>query len=266
MGYYASKCGRKRLNDEKQHTRAAPDEPALLFSLSREKKQEDAIHPKEGRVLQGFHRGEEKTTVMNICYLDNGASNHMTGHREMFQQLDENITGKVRLGDGSDIQIMGKGSAVFQCKNRDQYTFLEVYYIPKLCTNIISFGQMTENGIKVNMMGEAMKVYDNGKLLMLVKRISNRLYKISLELAKSVCLLVTFEEPYIVTVSGSSKTDVADPESVTSVGHSSPTAEETSPSIPSRWIWHKRYDVFFLLGPLILVVSDLGVVDGEMGV
>ncbi|KAL9260994.1 hypothetical protein AKJ16_DCAP10090 [Drosera capensis] len=54
---------------------------------------------------------------------------------------------------------------------------------------------MTENGSEVNMMGDAIKVYDNGRLLMFVKRTSNRLYTISLELTKPICLLTSFEKP-----------------------------------------------------------------------
>ncbi|KAL9250259.1 Retrovirus-related Pol polyprotein from transposon TNT 1-94-like protein [Drosera capensis] len=111
------------------------------------------------------------------------------------KELDKNITGRVKFGDGSIVQVMGKGTIVFQGKNGDQYILHEVYYIPKLCTNIISLGQLTENGVEMNMVGEDMKVYDNGKLLMFVKCISNRLYKISFELAKRVCLLASLDNP-----------------------------------------------------------------------
>ena len=44
----------------------------------------------------------------NIWYLDNGANNHMTGNRTYFQSLNEAITGKVRFGDDSRIDIKGK--------------------------------------------------------------------------------------------------------------------------------------------------------------
>ncbi|KAL4383663.1 hypothetical protein GQ457_15G023980 [Hibiscus cannabinus] len=120
----------------------------------------------------------------------------MTGHCEKFQELDESITGKVRFGDGSTIQIMGKGTVVFECKNGDQKALQEVYYIPKLCSNIISLGQMMEDGNKVQMAGDTMKMSDkSGKLLMPVKRTQNRLYKITLKTPKQVCLLTSLEDP-----------------------------------------------------------------------
>jgi hypothetical protein len=49
----------------------------------------------------------------DIWYLDNGASNHMTGDRCKFKQIDQTFTGKVRFGDGSAIEIQGMGSILF---------------------------------------------------------------------------------------------------------------------------------------------------------
>ena len=48
-----------------------------------------------------------------IWYLDNGASNHMTGNKNYFKNIDETITGKVRFGDDSRIDIKGKSSILF---------------------------------------------------------------------------------------------------------------------------------------------------------
>ncbi|KAH7689140.1 RNA-directed DNA polymerase protein [Dioscorea alata] len=114
---------------------------------------------------------DKKGDNEDIWYLDNGASNHMTAHREKFQDLDEVVTGRVRFGDGSTVQIMGKGTVVFACKKGEHKALQEVYYIPKLCSNIISLGQMTEDGNKVLMEGDTIKVFDrSGKLLMSVER------------------------------------------------------------------------------------------------
>lgn len=56
----------------------------------------------------------------NIWYLDNGASNHMSGNREYFSKIDETITGKVRFGDDTRIDIKGKGSVLFISKNKEK--------------------------------------------------------------------------------------------------------------------------------------------------
>ncbi|GJW42241.1 zinc finger, CCHC-type containing protein [Tanacetum coccineum] len=56
----------------------------------------------------------------SLWYLDNGASNHMTGVREHFKELDEKVSGKVRFGDGSHIEIKGKGSILIECDDEKQ--------------------------------------------------------------------------------------------------------------------------------------------------
>ena len=38
-------------------------------------------------------------------YLDSSASNHMTGSKEAFSELDDNVTGTVKFGDGSTVAI-----------------------------------------------------------------------------------------------------------------------------------------------------------------
>jgi hypothetical protein len=38
-------------------------------------------------------------------YLDFGASNHMTSSKAVFSELDGNVTGTVKFGDGSRVVI-----------------------------------------------------------------------------------------------------------------------------------------------------------------
>ncbi|KAL4304119.1 hypothetical protein GQ457_10G006780 [Hibiscus cannabinus] len=201
MGHYASECRSKGRDDEAHLTCATDEEPALMMTISQEgthtrRVGEYAVLLSDERLLPETYCNDKDGESKDVWYLDNGASNHMTGHREKFQELDEGVTGKVRFGDGSTIQIMGKGTVVFECKNGDQKALQEVYYIPKLCSNIISLGQMTEDGNKVQMAGDTMKVTDNsGKLVMSVKRNQSRLYKITLKTSKQVCLQTSLDDP-----------------------------------------------------------------------
>lgn len=78
-----------------------------------------------------------------MWYLDNGASNHMTGQRSKFTELDEKVIGEVRFGDGLTVSIRGKGTVTFKCKNGKKRVFKEVYFIPDLCNNILSLGQLS---------------------------------------------------------------------------------------------------------------------------
>ncbi|KAK8628669.1 hypothetical protein V6N13_009255 [Hibiscus sabdariffa] len=112
MGHYASECHSKGHDDKAHLTCATDEEPALMMTISQE--------------------GTHTKRVQEDVVLLSEERNHMTGHHEKFQELDESITEKVRFGGGSTIQIMGKGTVVFECKNGDQKVLQEVYYITKL--------------------------------------------------------------------------------------------------------------------------------------
>jgi hypothetical protein len=123
--------------------------------------------------------------------LDSGASNHMTGVREVFVELNRNICGTVRFGDGSVVEIEGIETVLFGCKNGEHRSLSGVYLIPKLTTNIISLGLLDEVGYKVVINGGVMRVWDEQqRLLMKVLRSSNRLYVQSMEMAQPVSLVM----------------------------------------------------------------------------
>ena len=48
-------------------------------------------------------------------YLDSNASNHMMGSKEAFSELDGNVTGTVKFGDGSRVAIRGHDNIIFRC-------------------------------------------------------------------------------------------------------------------------------------------------------
>ena len=122
-------------------------------------------------------------------YLDNGASNHMTGNRDWFCKLDELVTGKVKFCDDSRIDIRGKGSIKFTGKNGESKILANVYYIPDLKSNIISLGQATEAGCDVRLREDYLTLHDrDGNLLVKATRSRNRLYKVDLKVESTKCL------------------------------------------------------------------------------
>ncbi|GJQ99516.1 hypothetical protein Tco_0522501 [Tanacetum coccineum] len=121
----------------------------------------------------------------DVWYFKTGASNHMTGNYSYFSELNENITGRVRFGDGSCVSIKGKGSILFQGKNREQKLLKDVYYIPALRSNVISLGQVTISGYDISIRGDYLTMRDSwGGLLIKAPRSANRLYKAQLKVGK----------------------------------------------------------------------------------
>ncbi|GKC35173.1 uncharacterized mitochondrial protein-like protein [Tanacetum coccineum] len=121
----------------------------------------------------------------DVWYFDNGASNHMTSNYSYFSELNENITGRVRFGDGSCVSIKGKCSILFQGKNGEQKLLKDVYYIPALRSNVISLGQATISGYDISIRGDLLTMQDSwGSLLIKVPHSANRLYKAQLKVGK----------------------------------------------------------------------------------
>jgi hypothetical protein len=125
-----------------------------------------------------------------LWFLDTGASSHMTYVCEMFTTLDETMHDTVRFGDGSVVSIKGRGTVVFQCLTSDHRILGDVYFIPSLRSNIISLGQLDENGCKITIEVGVMSILDlPRKVLARVNRTGNGLYTVRLTLATPVSLL-----------------------------------------------------------------------------
>lgn len=134
---------------------------------------------------------EAESDKNDIWYLDNGASNHMSGNRLFFYELDETVTGKVRFGDDSRIDITGKGSVRFIINGGDKKILKNVYYIPALRSNIVSLGQATEGGCEIRMKDNELSLLDkHGKEMIKTKRAKNRLYKVILQVDQLQCLQI----------------------------------------------------------------------------
>ena len=71
-------------------------------------------------------------------YLDSGASNHMTGSKAAFSELDGDVTSTVKFGDGSRVTIRWRGTIIFRYQNGEDHALTDVYYIPQLRSSIIS--------------------------------------------------------------------------------------------------------------------------------
>ena len=112
------------------------EEPVLMMAISHEDTPGEVAL--EEKMCDSLIAAGESQVDSEVWYLDNGASNHMTGEISKFHKLDEKVTGHTQFGDGSKINIQGKGSILFECQNGDQKLLDEVYYIPRLKINIIS--------------------------------------------------------------------------------------------------------------------------------
>ena len=185
QGHYASECPDKKLK----------------LQEAVEKKEDDTQEADELMVHEIVYLNEKKVNpaifesdldTEKTWYLDNGASNHMCGDRMFFFQLDEAVVGKVRFGDDSRIDIKGKGSICFIFDEGEKKILNNVYFIPRLRSNIISLGQATEVGCEVRMKDNKLMLFDKyGDLMVHTTRTQNRLYKVTLNVDRIQYLQLT---------------------------------------------------------------------------
>ena len=85
---------------------------------------------------------------------------------------------------------------MFQGKRGDQWVLSDVYYIPKLKSNLVSLGQLTEIGYKVMLDDDELEVLEkhSDRLIMKVLRTLNRMYKIELTIVEPDCLMASIDD------------------------------------------------------------------------
>ncbi|XP_013632904.1 PREDICTED: uncharacterized protein LOC106338485 [Brassica oleracea var. oleracea] len=96
-GHYATVCPEKTEKNQEANLNETEEADALyvheVVFLN-----EDKVIPKNLDIDKGS---------ASVWYLDNGASNHMTGNKEFFSSLNLNTKWKVKFGDGSCVYIVG---------------------------------------------------------------------------------------------------------------------------------------------------------------
>lgn len=98
-GHYAAECRRqKKIKEQRQESNLAQvedDEPALLLAKCDKEEGDMKLLNKKQVIPALFADSEEKRVESNVWYLDNRASNHMTGYKSKFTELNKGITGLV---------------------------------------------------------------------------------------------------------------------------------------------------------------------------
>ncbi|XP_066358327.1 uncharacterized protein [Miscanthus floridulus] len=208
VGHWAKDC-RSKKKEEQVHV-AQDDEPTLMLAVGPTQEPEGSfpfsaqppappcprspmihgdtvLHIVEQKVFATFDAAEDWDPRRWI--LDTGASNHMSGSRAAFTDLDTAVSGSVHYGDGSVAQIKGIGTVLLECKNGEHRSLPNVYYLPRLTANIISVGQLDKGGYQVLVEDGVMRIRDEDRhLLAKIPRNPSRLYVLDVTIARPVCL------------------------------------------------------------------------------
>ena len=85
--------------------------------------------------------------------MDSGASFHTTPHREIIQNYVAGDFGKVYLADGSALDVVGLGDVRISLPNGSVWLLEKVRHIPDLRRNLISVGQLDDEGHAILFVG-----------------------------------------------------------------------------------------------------------------
>lgn len=85
----------------------------------------------------------------DLWFVDSGCSNHMTGTKSLFQELDETQRIKVQLGNKKEMQVAGKGTVGVDTSHGKVKVLNNIQFVPDLGYNLLSVGQLIAGGYSV---------------------------------------------------------------------------------------------------------------------
>lgn len=117
-----------------------------------------------------------------MWFLDSGCSNHMSGDKRWFVDLDQSFRHSVKLGNGSKMVVMGKGSVRMLVEGKS-HLITEVFYVPELKNNLLSIGQLQEKSLAILIQDNICKIYHSSNgLIMQTSMTTNRMFVLSADL------------------------------------------------------------------------------------
>jgi len=86
----------------------------------------------------------------SVWYLDSGASFHMTGDKELFNDLEEkDLQMHIEMGDDENYSITELGMITLQREHGAPLTLKNVMYVPGMKKNLVSISMLEDKGYDV---------------------------------------------------------------------------------------------------------------------
>jgi len=104
----------------------------------------------------------------------------MTSNKDIFSSFDETIKTRIKLGDGHLVNSLGKGIVTVVTKqNEKKKNIHDVYYVQGMKHNLLSVGQVNENGFKFKFKGHTYIIIDrphNERVIEMIQKNKKRMF------------------------------------------------------------------------------------------
>ena len=153
----------------------------------------------EEELLLMAHVELRGSKMEDLWFLDSGCSNHMTGAKKWFSEIDESFGHSVKLGNNARMAVEGKGTIKVKVNGLIQ-VIQDVYYVPELSNNLLSMGQLQERNLAILIQNKSCKVYHPSRGIIIETQMSaNRMFAIlGEEISSDSCFQVkTADETHL---------------------------------------------------------------------
>ncbi|KAJ4820349.1 polyprotein [Rhynchospora pubera] len=203
MGHVKADCYKKKREDQQgmqgvecHYCHKFGHVQADCYKKKREEEQANVVEEKgseEGTTAMLFMtKTNEESDVSQVWFLDSGCSNHMSGLKHLFEELDESYKKSVRLGNNKEIQVEGIGKVAVPTASGTRVLH-NVYFIPQLSQNLLSIGQMMNSGYEIKFEGNTCKIEESGtkNVMAIIQKTHNNLFPLKMLEVDESALAVT---------------------------------------------------------------------------
>ncbi|CAI5460705.1 unnamed protein product [Closterium sp. Yama58-4] len=155
-------------------------------------KKKDATSATAANVAEGDGKGVALTVACSaakllvddkdLWFLDSGCSQHMSGHKEWFTVIrDPSATKSVKGFDGSMQEVADVGEVLLEGTNGLHVTLHDVLFVPGMKANLVSPGQLLDNGAKLQTEEGVTRIIASGGQVAATARYRHRLHCLDLK-------------------------------------------------------------------------------------
>uniref|UniRef100_A0A2N9GLP2 Gag-Pol polyprotein n=1 Tax=Fagus sylvatica TaxID=28930 RepID=A0A2N9GLP2_FAGSY len=167
-GHYKRECWHLKKNEEAKGK--GPESSKAQGCVASTSDDGEILYSEATTVTEGRRR------FADVWLMDSGATWHMTPRREWFHQYEPISGGSVFMGDDHALEIAGIGTIKLKMCDGMVRTIQEVRHVKGLKKNLLSLGQLDNNGCKTHIQNGIMKIVKGALVMMKAEKIAANLY------------------------------------------------------------------------------------------